>query len=396
MTGWSTPDDVRSRLRRMWDRGRLLSAMVGGEPPYPLRIPLKGPGTRELSERFDEARKWIAALVESEKAGDGPGYALEWREFSHRQLGANRIPVAAVVAEERDALALLGKQRDAARFREAARTIRERFPQLVPWVTKRPISVLENAPDWTKLLALLDWSVRHPFPGVYLRQIDAAGVDTKFIERHRALLGDLLDLVLPPNAIDTTATGIGGFERRYGFLSKPAQIRFRLLDPALYIGSLSDLAVPSDEFAGLASTVRRIFITENEINFLAFPEMEGGMVVFGAGYGFDPLGRARWLDDKEIVYWGDIDTHGFAILDQLRSRFPSTRSLLMDRETMLEHKAFWGREDRPTNRDLPRLRPGESSLYDDLRFNRLGADVRLEQERIGFRWVLEALSKKGA
>jgi hypothetical protein len=241
----------------------------------------------------------------------------------------------------------------------------------------------------------VDWVVRHPLPRVYLRQIDAPGVDTKFIERHRSLLGDFLDIVLPPNAIDATATGVRDFERRYGFLSRPVQIRFRLLDPALHIGGLSDLAVTSGEFARLALPARRIFITENEINFLAFPDVQGGMVVFGAGYGFDHLAQARWLDDKEIVYWGDIDTHGFAILDQLRARFPSVRSVMMDRETMLHHKAFWGKEDRPTDRDLSRLRPEEAALYDDLRFNRLGTDVRLEQERIEFRWVEKALSKAG-
>ncbi len=395
MSDWSTPDDICSRLRRMWDNGRILSAMAGDESLFPLRIPLKGPGTRALSERFDEARKWIAVLVASEKTDDRPGYALEWREFSHRQLGANRIPAAAIVENEKDALALLGKLRDAAIFRDSALTIRDRFPQLVRWVTRHPISVLEHSSDWPKLLAVLDWTVRHPLPGIYLRQIDAPGVDTKFIERHRAMLGDLLDLVLPQDAIDATAAGVGGFEQRFGFLSKPAQIRFRLLDPALRIAGLSDLAVTSGEFAGLAPPARRIFITENEINFLAFPDMESGMVVFGAGYGFDHLAEARWIGDKEIVYWGDIDTHGFAILDQLRARFPSARSLLMDRETMLRHKAFWGREDRPTNRDLPRLRPGEAALYDDLRFNRLGSDVRLEQERIGFHWVVETLSKTG-
>jgi len=151
--------------------------------------------------------------------------------------------------------------------------------------------------------------------------------------------------------------------------------------------------VTTGEFARLALPARRIFITENEVNFLAFPDAQGSMVVFGAGYGFDHLAQARWLDDKEIVYWGDIDTHGFAILDQLRGRFPFARSLLMDRDTMLQHKAFWGREDRPTDRELLRLRPAESALYDDLRFNRLGPDVRLEQERIGFEWVERELSK---
>lgn len=39
--------------------------------------------------------------------------------------------------------------------------------------------------------------------------------------------------------------------------------------------------------------------------------------------------------------------------------------------------------------DLVRLSCEESALYDDLRRNRLGDRVRLEQERIGFDWVVE-------
>ena len=59
------------------------------------------------------------------------------------------------------------------------------------------------------------------------------------------------------------------------------------------------------------------------------------MVIFGAGYGFEMLNHARWLASRRIHYWGDIDTHGFAILDQLRRRFEHVESFLMDRETLL-------------------------------------------------------------
>ena len=46
------------------------------------------------------------------------------------------------------------------------------------------------------------------------------------------------------------------------------------------------------------------------------------MVIFGAGYGFEMLAGADWwLQVVGFIYWGDIDTHGFAILDQLRRRF---------------------------------------------------------------------------
>lgn len=391
MSGWSTPDDIRNRVRREWDSGRILAAMLDGEAVFPLRIPLKKPNTQALSEHFELARQWIAGLAAASREQTGTGYQLEWREVNHRQLGRNRIPVAAILESERDGLALIGKQRDAARFRAIAATIAGNFPALSSWLKKRPLTALGHAEGWPGLLAVLDWVVCHPHSGVYLRQIDATGVDTKFIERHRGLLGELLDIVLPPESVNTQYTGAGGFEMRYGFKPKPSQIRFRILDLKLFIQGMSDLTVMCSEFAQLTLPIKRVFITENEINFLAFPHVPDSLVLFGSGYGFDTLAQAGWLRHKEIVYWGDIDSHGFAILDQLRGHFPSARSLLMDRATLLEHRALWGGEDSPTTRELNRLQPEESALYDELRCNRFAPSLRLEQERISFAWVEAAL-----
>jgi len=41
-----------------------------------------------------------------------------------------------------------------------------------------------------------------------------------------------LDQVLPPEVINTSARGVSGFARRYGFRDKPQRIRLRGLDPA--------------------------------------------------------------------------------------------------------------------------------------------------------------------
>jgi hypothetical protein len=94
-------------------------------------------------------------------------------------------------------------------------------------------------------------------------------------------------------------------------------------------GGLSDIAVPDADFASLMLPAPRIFITENEINGLAFPDLPDSIVVFGLGYALDRLAAASWMADRAIHYWGDIDTHGFAMLDRLRAYFPRTRSLLM-------------------------------------------------------------------
>ena len=110
-------------------------------------------------------------------------------------------------------------------------------------------------------------------------------------------------------------------------------------------------------------------------------------MLFGLGYGLARLADVHWLADKEIWYWGDLDTHGFAILDRLRVRLPHARSFLMDRETLMLHSSQWVHEPAAVITDLPRLHEVETVLYDDLRTNRLGERIRLEQERIAFAWV---------
>ena len=66
------------------------------------------------------------------------------------------------------------------------------------------------------------------------------------------------------------------------------------------------------------------------------------------------------------MYWGDLDTHGFAILNRLRQRFPRARSILMDRDTLLAHQSQWVTEPTPTRAALDRLTPAEQELYADL------------------------------
>jgi hypothetical protein len=225
--------------------------------------------------------------------------------------------------------------------------------------------------------------------------VDIPGVHSKFIEMHRGVLSEMLDIALSPEAIDSTALGVNHFARRYGFLDKPVCVRFRVLDSAhalLPEICEQDISLDAESFARLNLKISQVFITENEINFLAFPALKDSLVIFGAGYGFEMLSKAKWLVRCHIHYWGDIDTHGFAMLDQLRSQFGHVESFLMDRATLLAFETQWGTEVKPAVRDLSRLTPEEQSLYDDLRDNRLRRNLRLEQERIGFSWMESALA----
>lgn len=386
---WTTPADLRAQVQRLWDRGLLLAALVDGEPAFPRRLRLLGPSSAELAERFDAVRRWIADLRQ------GANFRVVMREVRHRVLGANQVPAEVWIDTLDDALALIGKGREARRFTAILETTRRREPSALAWLAKRPLDALALAPQWPLLLDVVAWVRAHPRPGVYLREIDVPGVHTKLVEAHRGVLAELLDCALPSEAIDGRFSGVGEFCRRYGFRDKPARVRFRLLDPAralLTCDSDQDIAVTANCFARLGPGVSRVLITENEINFLAFPPLEDSLVVFGAGYGFDTLAQAAWLRRCAVHYWGDIDTHGFAILDQLRTVVPHAESFLMDRETLMAHVPHWVEEPRPLRRDLTRLRPEEQALYDDLRNDRLRPALRLEQERIGFGRVEQAVA----
>ncbi len=388
---WTTPANLKTQVQKLWDRGVLLASMTGGESLFPRRMPLKGPDSRELSERFPEVRDWIAQL--SAAAGF---YRIEWRSVNHRVLGNNEIPAAIWIDQLADALGLIGKRRAAEQFAALIEQTGDKRPELLPWLTKRPMRAFELAEDWPRLLEIIGWLLQHPRPGIYLRQIDLPGIHTKLIEKHRGVLSELFDLVLPKDFIDERHTGIGGFCRRYGFLDKPLRVRFRMLDShsrLLPAQADQDITLTQEAFASLVLPVSKVFITKNEINFLAFPHVSDAMVVFGAGYGFDNLAAAPWLREKQIYYWGDIDTHGFAILHQLRGVFPHVVSFLMDQQTLLAHRALWGVEKQPETAMLGRLNAEESLLYDQLRHNHWGVSVRLEQERIGFDFLRDVLRR---
>jgi hypothetical protein len=386
---WSTGADIRAAVLKLWEQDRILAARLNDEPLFPLEIPLRTPTVADMGEQFGAVQDWARQLQ------GGSGYTLRTRDINHRQLGRQQVPAAACFASADDALRLIGRLTDARRFDQLADVTLAAFPDLRGWIAGHTLTLLDQADGWARILAILQWFRANPRPRLYLRQLDIAGVDTEFIEARKALLAELLDQVLPLSSVQLDAIGARQFEQRYGLRGKPALVRFRLLDPALYISGLHDLTVPLDQFMALAPPATRVYVTENEINMLAFPPLPGAMVIFGGGYAIDRLRDIAWLRARDVVYWGDIDTHGFAILDRLRAYLPQTRSVMMDAATLHAHRALWGAEpaDKRYGGTLSRLTAAEQALFTALRDDVHGQHVRLEQERIGYGWVMGVLDR---
>jgi len=378
--GWTAPSDVVHKLRRRWERGEFLSRFAAGTPWEPLGFGLRGPTARDTAARFDEVRAWIEHWRRARHL------RVETKPVGGRVIGANELPSRVWVDSDEQLWSLLGVQADVRCFTRLLAATRPRAAAIADWMIDKPMEALRQADEWGRLVDTVLWIDAHATPEMYLRQVDVPGVDTKFIERHRAILSTLLDRQLPEQRVDRTRPP-SDFAGRYRFRGKPTYVRFRYLAND---AEFSEMSVRVSELAGQPPAVSTVFVVENEITYLAFPPAEDAIVIFGEGYAAGKLEPLCWLAGKNLVYWGDIDTHGFAILNQLRRTFGHARSMLMDRVTLLAHESQWANEPSPTEKYLEMLLPDEAALYTDLIEDAFGQRVRLEQERISFSIIAEA------
>ena len=140
---------------------------------------------------------------------------------------------------------------------------------------------LAHEGDFDRLLGCVRWLVDNADRNRYLRQVDVPGMDTKFIERHRAILSELVDLVIGP--VDRESRD---FAVRYGFRDKPSRVRVRVLDAASSVlpAGITDVELRADELASHPFDVEQVFLVENEVTCLAFPLVPRSLLMFGGGY----------------------------------------------------------------------------------------------------------------
>ncbi|MEO8282867.1 MAG: Wadjet anti-phage system protein JetD domain-containing protein [Pseudarthrobacter sp.] len=400
---WTTLADLRAQSLKAWGSGALLREVLEPGGLYPRRRPLKRPTAATLRSDFAAARAWAAELF----AAVGP-FSLETAEVGRTTVGANQVPSAAVFASANAEIAFVGRAKDAARFVELAGDLTALHPAFRAWAVRRPHKLLELGADALTAGRVALWLLDNPEPGIYVRQLSLPGVHTKFIENHRAVISELAaELRSRPEADEAAEplaefpaepgsmlglaparTPAARFAAGHGFLHPPELVRFRLLDPDVpLLGQARDLTVSAAAFSTLRLPVTKVLITENLVNFLALPDRTDTLAIYGAGYGFSSLRDAAWLRDCEVHYWGDLDTHGFRILDQLRAVHPHVTSVLMDEATLLAHRGAWVTEPSPSKASLSRLTTAESALYEGLQTDAYGPAVRLEQELISWDWA---------
>jgi hypothetical protein len=365
------PEDVRRQVERRYRNQR--SDWLAGGGRWPIEISLGCPSDSEAARDLSATRDWVSAWREPRNPGN-----VVWAEKRWRTLGAHLVPKRVVFQTVIDVAASID---EGERLRSAIahyELMVNRRPSL-RGIVHRHFDLLADASDSEidLISSMLDWLDSHSTNELYPRQLPILGIDTKWLETRLSVIADLW-----ANPIE--------------FRRPPFLARVRLLDPVLRraVGGLSDISAPVDQLAALGIRPLRVWIVENLQTGLAFGSLADSAVFMGLGYGVSVLSQIPWVMSAECVNWGDIDTHGFAILSRARSVIPCVRSALMDEQTLHRHREMWVEEPSPCDlSEAPSLTPDEHKVFTALHENRWANRLRLEQERIAWDYAWDNISE---
>jgi hypothetical protein len=367
-------DAVRRRLKESWHE----SAVAGAaDEHWPQRISLGLPGSEEAL-----AREWFDGL---------PELVMQWREWvtqasapvtlestTRRVAGTlQELPVRLVIPTVAAAATVAGPgwERRLKTGTDRLAELRARFPSSATGDVIRTLDGVEDE-EFTLLLEVADWLRKHPDSGLTPRQVPVPGIHSKWFE-HKRRRGLLLALT------EAQSLGLNG--------ERPHPINFTYLDPAYRAsgGRLHDSVVAGDRMSP-AYAPKVVVISENKDTAQWFPELEGGIALQGSGHeGYARVGNIDWIATaSELIYWGDIDSAGFEILNSYRERGIPVATILMDADTLRTYARF-GISHAPDGKPLTRRRkPLEHLTAAERKAYEMVTDpsglwpARLEQERI--------------
>lgn len=375
-----TPTEILQKARRLYLP--FLQSWVRGETFFPRSLPV---GSLPLSN-YAQLREGVQLLIAQSKEQRGYGYTLECEKQRTRRYEPQNLPKRVVIETEQDFLRMLAKEQEFAHFERDVALLHERQPRLHEWVIAHPQWVIDYHGHWSGLLEVCAYFVEHPRPHCYIRELPIR-VHTKFIEEHAGILRELLETLLPLEAIQPEAKT---FAQRFGLREDEPLLRVRFLDNQLtqrYGLPLTDLSLSHAQFAQLPLHTERCIITENKMVFLTLPAFPLTFAIFGEGFTVRSLRTIPWLTHCPIYYWGDLDAHGFQILSLLRETFPHVISVMMDEETLHTFSDFCVEGAPCTAQQLAHLTAEEHTLFQYL----ARENIRLEQERINHAYALQRL-----
>lgn len=382
---------LAKRLAGSWAERVCAEVSGGSQAPVECRV-RPGVATSADVERvgFAAWTAWRSAWRGVDLAGVA-GARCDKRDIAVRGVSSEQ-PLALQVdslAAGLDAVRRLGGpafEVDIARARGIASRLVRAEAILTPGTLKDACRLADG--DVDVAVEAVSWLRAHPaLDGWTERQLPVQGMHTKWFVKHASLLEKLT-----------------GRDLRDEIRPRPAVVHLTYVDPDyLSSGSRRHDAWTTGDAHELAYRPRVVVVVENRDCRLGFPPLAGAIVVEGAGKAAaSSLSGIGWLVEAErIVYWGDIDVDGFAILDNLRAallaRGVPVESILMNEVALARYAHLgvnrdkYGEVLRPSAQRLPHLTEGEAACYAGIATAGSVTFRRIEQERIPFEDAVAAV-----
>jgi hypothetical protein len=328
------------------------------------------------------------------------GLTLEWRDWADKhglalitttrrvQGTTQSIPTHLAVPDLDTAVDLLGpewKQR-VGRGLDRLAALRSSFTGTaeLPKIVRAVDSY--SATDFSLLCAAASWFKNNSAGGLTPRQVPIEGLHAKWLNTHK-------DLVQALAGIDSL-----------GLLPRHAQrVHFTYLDPDHLAGGgrQHDSATVGDTMIP-AYSPEIVIISENKDTAIHFPALPKAVSIEGAGFaGAAAITSLEWISTApHIIYWGDMDSAGFEIVNLFREQGLAARTILMDLPTFEVYERFGTTTDArgnpldtPIRKNLTILTESEQALYDRFTDPEWARVRRIEQERIPLTVAKETVLK---
>ena len=333
-----SPAELKAKMLKRYPQ--FLKELVCGESLFPYRPRVN----LEVDyNSYSQALAQIRALEENAKPHLGYGYTLKYKTVGTRKHGPQSRPRALSFETAEDLFAFIDKGDEANRLLEYAEQTRRQLGLSDQWLAANLALALRYLDRWPEILrTVLELRELSDIPALthLSRRSLPVSLDTKFIERHRTPIQNILD-ELEINSFDLERSIYPGemlfwlrfLESRHSFFNAGVGI------------------FPVEELARMDPPANRVLVIENKASFIqGLPEYieslltaSSSMVtllVWGQGNACLRLKEVAWLAERKLYYWGDMDLYGLAILGRFRKQFPDTKSLGMDLNTYKRYSDF--------------------------------------------------------
>jgi hypothetical protein len=393
MSALVTPQEavaaVRGKLERRWAEAVCAELGVGDRVVFSVRL-RPGVSTGKAVELLGHTT-WH-------------GWHMQWRDFFSRlpagvEVVRSSVTIRGVAgdfpaelkADLDGAAALIADTHNDAepptvelgQARALASTLRSVGATLTPATLRAVYGLPAN--DVNVLINAVTWLRRHPDAGNWtLRQLPVPGMHTKWLDTHGALLRD-----------------VAGRDVRDEVRPRLTVVHLTYVDPQhLASGRRRHDAWTTGDVHDIAYRPRVVLVVENRDSRLWFPPISDTIVVEGGGKAAAALlANVPWIRSADhVVYWGDIDADGYAILDHFRATLAEpapdgaparhVTSILMEAADLHQYSQHGvnhdkaGRPIKPSPELLPHLTEAETLAYNTIATAGPTPFRRIEQEAI--------------